>query len=129
MSKKLSGFSDYVTAFFDEWIILHIEALNELNLFRVLGHLNVQNRNFQLQLMVRVSQVQIFKILGESFLENGSYFCTLDIHFMLKNMQNRIKNNNPLKFTSCLSKRLGINFFYPENSLVINSTSQMRYFL
>ena len=62
----LPGLINKVDVVFDKWVIPHIEAENELDVYLVLGYLHVQDRIFQMELMIRVAQGRLSEMLGEA---------------------------------------------------------------
>jgi len=61
---QLPGLSAPVQVAWDEWGVPHIEAQNELDLYRSLGYLHAQDRLFQLEMARRLARGELAEVLG-----------------------------------------------------------------
>lgn len=75
----LPGLSAPATLRYDEVGVPHIEAANELDLYRAMGFAHAQDRLFQMEMARRLARGELAEVLGEKLLDTDRLFRTLGI--------------------------------------------------
>ena len=76
---SLSNLSAPVSVRYDERGVPHLEAQNQLDLYRALGYVHAQDRLFQMEMLRRLARGELAEVLGESLVETDRLFRTLRI--------------------------------------------------
>jgi penicillin amidase len=76
---QLAGLQAAVTVRYDEFGVPHIEAQNEVDLYRALGFVHAQDRLFQMEMLRRLARGELAAILGPKLVETDRLFRTLGI--------------------------------------------------
>ena len=75
----LEHLSAPVTVNYDERGVPHLNAQNELDLYRALGYVHAQDRLFQMEMLRRLARGELAEVLGEQLLDTDKLFRTLRI--------------------------------------------------
>ena len=78
-SLPLKNLTAKVSVRFDERGVPHINADNELDLYRALGFVHAQDRLFQMEMVRRLAQGEMAEVLGPKLLDVDRLFRTLGI--------------------------------------------------
>lgn len=73
----LEGLDAEVTVRFDQWAVPHVNAANDLDLFRAMGWLHANDRLTQMELGRRAIQGRLSELVGEPGVQSDVYFLTL----------------------------------------------------
>lgn len=76
----LTGLSAAVNVRYDERGVPHIQAKNELDMYRALGYVHAQDRLFQMEIMRRLARGELSEILGPDTVKIDRLFRTLRLH-------------------------------------------------
>lgn len=76
----LSGLSAAVNVRYDDRGVPHIQAQNELDMYRALGYVQAQDRLFQMEIMRRLARGELSEILGPDTVKIDRLFRTLRLH-------------------------------------------------
>ncbi|CDQ19995.1 penicillin acylase family protein [Halobacillus karajensis] len=76
---QLTGLQAQVNVTRDEQGVPHIQAENELDLFRAQGYVQAQDRLFQMELARRQASGRISEVVGEVTVDQDRYFRTLGL--------------------------------------------------
>ncbi len=107
-TQTLTGLSDRVSVRYDERGVPHIQADNEIDLYRALGYVHAQDRLFQMEMVRRLAQGELAEILGPKLVEVDRLFRTLGIRAHARNTVARMDKNSP-SFKILLAYLDGIN--------------------
>ena len=111
---RIPQLSAPVTVSYDERGVPHIQAHNEIDMYRALGYVHAQDRLFQMEIARRLARGELSEILGEKLLETDQLFRTLGLHTRAIEMASRLDNNQPA--TQALLAYLdGVNHFQATN--------------
>ncbi len=77
--EELSGISNTVEVYFDQYGIPHIYADTEEDAIRTLGYVHAQDRLWQMELLRRAGAGRLSEIFGELTLETDKFFLSLGI--------------------------------------------------
>lgn len=77
--QKLSGLSNTVETYFDDYGIPHIYAQNEEDAFRVLGYVHAQDRLWQMELLRRIAKGRLSEVFGKDLVDTDKFFLSLGI--------------------------------------------------
>jgi len=75
----LEHLSAPVTVNYDERGVPHLNAQNELDLYRALGYVHAQDRLFQMEMLRRLSRGELAEVFGEQLVDTDKLFRTLRI--------------------------------------------------
>ena len=75
----LANLSAPVSVRYDERGVPHLNAENELDLYRALGYVHAQDRLFQMEMLRRLARGELSEVLGEKLVETDRLFRTLRI--------------------------------------------------
>ncbi len=75
----LKNLSARVNVRFDERGVPHINADNDIDMYRALGYVHAQDRLFQMEMVRRLSQGELAEIFGPKLLDSDRLFRTLGI--------------------------------------------------
>jgi penicillin amidase len=75
----LDRLSSFVTVRYDERGVPHIQASNELDLYRALGYVHAQDRLFQMEMLRRVARGEMAEVLGVKMVNIDRLFRTLGL--------------------------------------------------
>lgn len=84
-----------VTVSYDERGVPHIQAENEMDLYRALGYVHAQDRLFQMEMVRRLARGELAEILGPKLLETDKLFRTLGIRARADEMGAKINPSRP----------------------------------
>ncbi len=76
---RLPGLTDPVMVYRDEHGVPHIEAQNELDLYRAQGFVTAQDRMFQMDLSRRQASGRLSEVVGEATVERDAFFRTIGL--------------------------------------------------
>ncbi|WP_394218944.1 penicillin acylase family protein [Halobacillus trueperi] len=76
---KLAGLEASVTVTRDDQGVPHIQAENELDVFRAQGYVQAQDRLFQMELARRQASGRLSEVVGEATVDQDRYFRTLGL--------------------------------------------------
>ena len=136
----ISGISDTVKIFKDDFGVSHIIAGNEEDMFFAQGYIHAQDRLFQMDLYRRVCEGRMSEIFGKETLDYDKLFRTLRINHTAENLYEHIsqKSKDILKsysdgvnyFIKTHSKNLPLEFdlldYKPEEWTPVNSLMLVR---
>lgn len=111
-SLDISGLSDEVQVFYDDYGIPHIYAQTEEDAYVALGFLHAQDRLWQMEVVRRIAPGRLSEIFGKSVLKTDQFFRTLGIDSYSAEAATTFDKgeNKPMK-TSALAYLRGINNF------------------
>ena len=110
---SLSGLSGSVEVYRDAYGVPHVYAENEIDLYRVTGYLQAQDRLWQMDLLRRVTTGRLSEIFGEDMIGADQLFRALRISDKSRRV---IENTDPF-IVKCLEAYSdGINQYIAENS-------------
>ncbi len=116
-TSKLIILKDKVNVYRDKNGIPHIEANNELDLYRAYGYVHASERLFQLDLYRRASRGQLSEIFGVMALEKDKLVRTLDFEYPMRNSERvPLSKDAKVRLRAYLE---GLNSFIDEGSLPI----------
>ncbi|MCL6265770.1 penicillin acylase family protein [Flagellimonas myxillae] len=78
-TKTLSGISNDVKVYFDDYGIPHIYADNEKDAIKALGYVHAQDRLWQMELLRRVAKGRLSEVFGPDLVETDKFFLSLGI--------------------------------------------------
>ena len=76
---SLANLQAPVNVRFDERGVPHIQAQNEIDMYRTLGYVHAQDRLFQMEMVRRLARGELAAILGPKLLDSDRLFRTLGI--------------------------------------------------
>ncbi|TMU56708.1 penicillin acylase family protein [Flagellimonas algicola] len=76
---SLSGISNEVNVYFDDYGIPHIYANNERDATKALGYVHAQDRLWQMELLRRVAKGKLSEVFGADLVETDKFFLSLGI--------------------------------------------------
>ena len=76
----LSGISEEVSVYFDDFGIPHIYAKSEEDAYRALGYIHAQDRLFQMEVIRRIAPGRLSEIFGPDLISTDKFFRTLGIN-------------------------------------------------
>ena len=119
-SIQLHGLSDTVTVKFDHFGVPHIQAANDIDLYRVFGYLHAQERLFQMEMTRRLSQGKLSEVLGEELVGVDKLFRTLDIGRFAHRWVESVKERaDPHMIAIMQSYLAGVNLFAQQGTTPI----------
>lgn len=111
-SIEVSGLSSDVIVHYDHLGIPHIEAQNDLDLYRAFGYVHAQDRLFQMEMTRRLSQGRLSEVLGKELVGVDKLFRTLDIgRFASEWITEITKRSDPQMLAIMQSYLDGVNDF------------------
>ncbi|MFT0213077.1 penicillin acylase family protein [Pseudomonas sp. F1_0610] len=114
-SLVLAGLSALVTVNYDQRGIPHIQAQNELDMYRALGYVQAQDRLFQMEMLRRLSRGQLAEILGPDLVPIDRVFRTLRVNQFAQQYSRKLDLNSP-EVKALQAYLDGINSFQDNNS-------------
>jgi len=105
---SLTGLQAPVTVRYDERGVPHIEAANELDLYRSLGYVHAQDRLFQMEMARRLARGELAEVLGPKLLDIDRLFRTLGIRAHADEAARKMDPNSPA-YRAVLAYLDGVN--------------------
>ncbi|KRI01194.1 penicillin acylase family protein [Curvibacter sp. PAE-UM] len=102
----------------DERGVPHLQAQNEIDLYRALGFLHAQDRLFQMEMVRRLARGELAEILGPKLLDTDRLFRTLELRAHAEERVKRIDRNSPA-WVGLLAYLDGINEFQDTRPLPV----------
>ena len=84
-----------VSVRYDERGVPHIQAQNELDMYRTLGYVHAQDRLFQLEMVRRLARGELAAILGPKLLNSDRLFRSLEIRAYADAFADKMDLNTP----------------------------------
>jgi penicillin amidase len=84
-----------VSVRYDERGVPHIQAQNELDMYRTLGYVHAQDRLFQLEMVRRLARGELAAILGPKLLNSDRLFRSLEIRAYADAYADKMDLNTP----------------------------------
>jgi len=106
----LRGLQAPVQVRWDERGVPHLDAQNELDLYRALGFLHAQDRLFQLEMTRRLARGELAEILGPKLVDTDRLFRTLELRARAERLVQQANPETPA-WRSLLAYLDGINEF------------------
>ena len=102
--------TDAVTVRYDERGVPHIQAGNEVDMYRALGYVHAQDRLFQMEIVRRLANGELAEVLGPKLVETDRLFRTLRLREHAKTM---VANTDPRSAASLAMRSYldGVNQF------------------
>ncbi|MDD5030730.1 MAG: penicillin acylase family protein [Rhodoferax sp.] len=91
----LKGLSAAVTVRYDERGVPHLQANNEIDLYRALGFVQAQDRLFQMEIMRRLAKGELAEILGPDLVKTDTLFRTLRLGQRAATMVEKMDPQSP----------------------------------
>jgi len=110
---ELSGLTGTVEVFRDQYGVPHVYAENELDLYRVTGYLQAQDRLWQMDLLRRVTTGRLSEIFGEDMIGADQLFRSLR---MTEKSEKLYKSIDPHILACVEAYSDGVNQFISHNS-------------
>ncbi|MBF7730031.1 penicillin acylase family protein [Pseudomonas sp. N040] len=92
---SLNQLSAPVSVRYDERGVPHLQAQNQLDLYRALGYVHAQDRLFQMEMLRRLARGELAEVLGEKLVETDRLFRTLRIRDRASDMIARQDRQSP----------------------------------
>ncbi|MFT7158463.1 MAG: penicillin amidase, partial [Parvicella sp.] len=119
----LSGASEEVKVYFDDFGIPHIYAQSEEDAYRALGYVHAQDRLFQMEVIRRIAPGRLSEIFGPDLLSTDKFFRTLGINEYSKKSVQTFNKTADDKIKSAVDAYLsGVNAFIADGSTPIEFT-------
>ncbi len=109
---ELSGLTGTVEVFRDQYGVPHVYAENELDLYRVTGYLQAQDRLWQMDLLRRVTTGRLSEIFGEDMIGADQLFRSLR---MTEKSEKLYKSIDPHILACVEAYSDGVNQFISHN--------------
>ena len=101
LKASLSGLTDEVEVYFDEYAIPHIYAENEEDAYRAFGYVHANERLWQMELVRRIGPGKLSEVFGAATLETDKFFRTIgmadytkaSVRHLQEDMEPAIRNN------------------------------------
>lgn len=114
-SLQLAGLSAPVTVNYDQRGIPHIQAQNEMDMYRALGYVQAQDRLFQMEMLRRLARGELAEILGPDLVPIDRVFRTLRVNQFAQQYSKKLDPNSPeVQYLQAYLE--GINSFQANNS-------------
>ncbi len=115
---ELSQLKAPVQVSWDERGVPHLQAQNEIDLYRALGFLHAQDRLFQMEMVRRLARGELAEILGPKLLDTDRLFRTLELRAHAEQRIKSIDRNSPA-WQGLLAYLDGINEFQDTRPLPV----------
>ena len=116
----LSGISEEVSVYFDDFGIPHIYAKSEEDAYRALGYIHAQDRLFQMEVIRRIAPGRLSEIFGPDLISTDKFFRTLGINEYSKKSIQIFNTSADDKVKSSVDAYLsGVNSFVAHGSTPI----------
>ncbi len=115
---ELSQLKASVQVSWDERGVPHLQAQNEIDLYRALGFLHAQDRLFQMEMVRRLARGELADILGPKLLDTDRLFRTLELRAHAEQRIKSIDRNSPA-WQGLLAYLDGINEFQDTRPLPV----------
>ena len=110
---SMNGLTGSVEVYRDAYGVPHVYAENEIDLYRVTGYLQAQDRLWQMDLLRRVTMGRLSEIFGEDMIGADQLFRSLRIS---EKSERVIKKTDPFIIDCMEAYADGVNQFISENS-------------
>jgi penicillin amidase len=120
-SVSLGALSAPVNIRYDERGVPHINASNEIDLYRALGYVHAQDRLFQMEIIRRLARGELAEILGPALVDTDRLFRTLGLRQTGQEVASRLDRSHPAT-ASLLAYLDGINQFQERGRLPVEFT-------
>ena len=94
-SLPLAGLQAPVEVRYDERGVPHIQAQNEIDMYRALGFVHAQDRLFQMEMLRRLARGELAEVLGAKLVDTDRLFRTLGIREHADRYAKTLDRNSP----------------------------------
>ncbi|WP_068825301.1 penicillin acylase family protein [Pseudomonas sp. BMS12] len=91
----LAGLQAPVEVHYDERGVPHIQAQNEIDMYRALGFVHAQDRLFQMEMLRRLARGELAEVLGAKLVDTDRLFRTLGIREHADRYTKTLDRNSP----------------------------------